>query len=317
LRGVLRCNEKRKDQETSIPSRIVDDLTADAIRDVAEAWSRAESDGALTDGSDMDPERGPEDERTIAGERVRTFIDKVFGGRAVAVLRKEGGRVVEYSLGRVSNHETPSSVLGPELAKSLGLPPRASAPAVVKGVWRNDRNGWVTDQITALTENEAIEQLVVAFKEHRDSGSAKRRGHSGTAPSRSTSQRGNAKPSGSRKTTAKQRPRATNEERVTREAVNQWRLSTELVPRRDLARYVEDLTYVLFLDLPGVEQAAGVCQYLLPLWDMIDNFGLQLDHVKIARRVGKDYGAALAAEYRRAADLWTKKMREDRQRTSH
>jgi len=55
------------------------------------------------DGSDLDPERGPEDERTIAGERVRTFIDKVFGGRAVAVLRIEGDRVLHYPLGRVSN----------------------------------------------------------------------------------------------------------------------------------------------------------------------------------------------------------------------
>ena len=50
-------------------TRTVDDVTANAIRDVAESWSRA--DGALMDGSDLDPERGPEDERTIAGERVR------------------------------------------------------------------------------------------------------------------------------------------------------------------------------------------------------------------------------------------------------
>jgi hypothetical protein len=54
-------------------ARIVDNLTAHAIGRVAETWSRAESDGAVTDGSDLDPERGPEDERTIAGERVRTF----------------------------------------------------------------------------------------------------------------------------------------------------------------------------------------------------------------------------------------------------
>ena len=164
---------KPKAQKRRSRSRIVDDLTASAIRGVADAWRSAESDGALTDGSDLDPERGPEDERTIAGERVRTFIDKVFGGRAVAVLRKEGDRVIQYSLGRVSSHETHGSVLGPELTKSLGLPPQASASAVVKGVWRNDRNGWVTDQITALTEQEAIEQLVTAFKRQQDSGSAK------------------------------------------------------------------------------------------------------------------------------------------------
>jgi hypothetical protein len=69
---------KSKAKKRRSRSKIVDDLTANAIHDVTEAWSRAESDGALTDGSDLDPERGPEDERTIAGERVRTSIDKVF-----------------------------------------------------------------------------------------------------------------------------------------------------------------------------------------------------------------------------------------------
>lgn len=239
-------------------------------------------------------------ERSLANEFAHSL--KVFGGRAVAVLRKEGGRVLEYGLGRVSNHETPGSVLGPELTKSLGLPPRASVPAVVKGVWRNDRNGWVTDQITALTEHEAIEQLVMAFKRQQDSRAAKGRDQSRTSPSRSTSQPENAKPSRSRKTTVatsnrQKQPRATKKERATREAINQWGLSPEMVPRRDLARYVEDLT--------------------LPLWDMVDNFGLKLNHIKIARRVGKDYGADFAAEYRRTTDSWAKKMRAERQLIPH
>jgi hypothetical protein len=99
--------------------------------------------------------------------------------------------------------------------------------------------------------------------------------------------------------------------------MNQWHLSTEMVPRRDLAGYVEDLTYVLFQDLPGGEHTTGVCQYLLPLWDMIDNFGLKLNHIKIARRVEKNYGAGSAAAYRRAVDLWAKKMRAERQLASH
>ena len=86
--------------------------------------------------------------------------------------------------------------------------------------------------------------------------------------------------------------------------MDRWRLGTEMVPRRDLARYVGDLTYVLFVDLPGIEHAAGVCQYLLPLWDMIDNFGLKLNHSKIARRLEKDHDAALAAAYRRAVRHW-------------
>jgi hypothetical protein len=37
-------------------TRIIDDLAADAMRHVADAWSRAEFEGALTDGSDQDPE---------------------------------------------------------------------------------------------------------------------------------------------------------------------------------------------------------------------------------------------------------------------
>ncbi len=230
-------------------TRIVDTLTADAIRRVGEAWSRAESDGAVTDGSDLDPERGPEDERTIAGERVRTFIDKVFGGRAVTVLRREGGRVLQYPLGRVSSHETPGSVLGPELTKSLGLPPRASAAAVVKGVWRNDRNGWITDQITALTEQEAIEQLVTAFKRQQEPRSVEGQEQLRSSPLRSASQR-SAKAKSRRRKTAKaasskrESPRAPNEDAATREAMNKWRLGTEMVPRRDLARYVEDLTHL-------------------------------------------------------------------------
>jgi len=133
-------------------ARIVDDLTASAIRDVAESWSRAESDGALMDGSDLDPERGPEDERTIAGERVRTFIDKVFGGRAVAVLRKEGDRVLDYPLGRVSNHETPGSVLGPELtnirsASSRSIPAAVSSRTTFLVIGLQ----WTTNQQTVVS----------------------------------------------------------------------------------------------------------------------------------------------------------------------
>jgi hypothetical protein len=33
-------------------------------------------------------------------------------------------------------------------------------------VWRNDRTGFVSKQITALTEDDAIEQLVRAFQKH-------------------------------------------------------------------------------------------------------------------------------------------------------
>jgi hypothetical protein len=173
-----------------------------------------------------------------------------------------------------------------------------------------------------LNEQEAIEQLVMAFKRQQDSRSSEGQDQSRTSPSRSTSPRGKAKSSGPRRTVAaasskRKQPRATKDDRATREAIDQWRLSTEMVPRRDLARYVEDLTYVLFLELPNSEHAAGVCQYLLPLWDLIDNFGLRLNHTKIARRLEKDHGALIAAEYRRASSLWGKKMRSVRQGTSH
>jgi hypothetical protein len=180
---------------------------------------------AVTDGSDLDPERGPEDERTIASERVRTFIDKVFGGRAVTVLRREGGRVLQYPLGRVSNHETPGSVLGPELTKSFGLPPRASAPAAVKGVWRNDRNGWVTDQITALTEQAAIEQLVIAFKRQKDSRSVEGQEQSRSSPLRFTSLR-SGKARSSRRQTVDAASRKRKSPRATKEgAATRWRQS--------------------------------------------------------------------------------------------
>jgi hypothetical protein len=167
--------------------RIVDKATAGAMLDVIEAWRRAESMDATTDGSDRDPERGVEEERLVAGERVRTFIDKVFGGRAVSVLRSGAdGVLCEYFLGRVSDRETVASLLVPELTQSLGLPPRASASAATEGVWRNDHNGWVTNQITALTEEHAIERLVIAFKEQQDSEARGRRAH---AQSRTPRQR--------------------------------------------------------------------------------------------------------------------------------
>src|SRR5687768_4739201 len=62
---------------------------ARAMFEVAELWNRVNEEGTRNDGSDQDLERGPEDERIVAGERVQTWEDKVFGGRAVTVLRKQ------------------------------------------------------------------------------------------------------------------------------------------------------------------------------------------------------------------------------------
>lgn len=304
----------------SLARKIVDKVTADAVRGVREAWDRAESTQATTDGGDLDPERGPEDERLIAGERVQTFIDKVFGGRAVIVVRTDGNGILHYPLGRVSEHETRGSILGPELSRSLGVRPRSSASAVVNGVWRNDCNGFITDQITALTEDEAIEQLVIAFKKQQDSKAAGRSDQSRPPRRRSrrsfgvSDKRRLPKPVSAR---IQQTQKADAEHPDLRELFDKWRLGTEMVPRRDLSRYVEDLTYVLFVDLPNAEHTAAVCQYLLPLWDMIDNFGLKLNHAKIARRLERGHGVSVTKKYRNAVDLWQEKVRAGRRVASH
>jgi hypothetical protein len=141
----------------------MDNATAQAMCEVAELGDRIDGEGTSNDGSDQDLERGPEDERIVAGERVQTWEDKVFGGRAVTVLRKRGDETLHYPLGRVANHETRGSILASELTAGVGdrLP---VGPTVASGVWRNDRNGWVKEQITALTEEQAIEELVRAFQ---------------------------------------------------------------------------------------------------------------------------------------------------------
>jgi hypothetical protein len=142
---------------------VKDEATTKAMLGVAHVWTRIEEEGTSHDGSDQDLERGPEDERLVAGECVRTCEDKAFGGRMVTVLREKGDETLHYTLGRVANSETPGSILATEIAAGA-CAPLTPAPAVPKGVWRNDRNGWVTEQVTGLTEDEAIEQLVRAFQ---------------------------------------------------------------------------------------------------------------------------------------------------------
>lgn len=81
----------------------------------------------------------------------------------MTVLRQDGDETLHFALGRVANTETRGSILASEIAAHAGAP-LAPAPVVASGVWRNDRNGWVTEQVTGLTEEEAIEQLVRAFQ---------------------------------------------------------------------------------------------------------------------------------------------------------
>jgi hypothetical protein len=141
----------------------MDEATTRAMAEVAELWNRMDEEGTSNDGSDRDLERGPEDERLVAGERIPTWEDKVFGGRAVTVLRTRSDETQHYPLGRVADRETRGSILASDLAAGARCRLTA-APAVANGVWRNDRNGWVTEQITGLTEDDAIEQLVRAFQ---------------------------------------------------------------------------------------------------------------------------------------------------------
>jgi hypothetical protein len=144
--------------------QVRDKATAKAMLDVVHVWARVEEEGTSHDGSDQDLERGLEDERLVAGERVRTWEDKAFGGRMVTVLREKGDETLHYTLGRVASSETPGSILATEIVAGTGAP-LAPAPAVPTGVFRNDRNGWVTEQVTGLTENEVIERLVRAFQQ--------------------------------------------------------------------------------------------------------------------------------------------------------
>jgi hypothetical protein len=152
---------KRNRPNTS--RQVMNEATSRAISEVAALWNRMDEEGTSDDGSDRDLERGPEDERIVAGERIRTWEDKVFGGRAVTVLRNEGDQTLHFALGRVADRETRGAILASELAAGP-IHHVTAAPAVANGVWRNDRNGWVTEQITGLTEDDAIEQLVRAFQ---------------------------------------------------------------------------------------------------------------------------------------------------------
>jgi hypothetical protein len=96
-------------------------MTAGAMLEAIEAWSHAEFQDAAADASDQDPERGVEDGRVVAGERVRTFIDKVFGGRAVSVLRPGNDGVT--ALARPRTDEPGSkSLTGCAIVRGVPMP---------------------------------------------------------------------------------------------------------------------------------------------------------------------------------------------------
>ena len=149
---------KKRDRAREIRERAAER----AVLEVMSLWERATTEGTDKDGGERDLERGPEDERVVAGEKVITFVDKVFGGRAVVVVRNVDGQNLHYPLGRVADCETRGSLAkGLFALKEATTVPTAAIPA---GVWRNDQNGWVTAPIAALTEADAIEQLVLTFQ---------------------------------------------------------------------------------------------------------------------------------------------------------
>jgi hypothetical protein len=182
--------------------RVRDTAVANAYAAVERTWDASRSEGATEDGSDTDPERGPETERVIAGERVRTVLDRVMGGIAVSVVRtqkEELGDMVWF-LGRLWPEETHASILGHEMRTRLNpdVPVKPDV-TVVDGVWRNDRNGWVTELVTALTEEAAIEQMVLAFLRQHPASMAGTSSSRALPRKKSTKSHGGAKKSKSRK----------------------------------------------------------------------------------------------------------------------
>ena len=135
-----------------------------ALRDVNARWGRVGVTGTDKDGGERDLERGPQEERNVVGERVRLWEDKVFGGRAIEVVRQNepGEGEMVWLLGRVADRDTRSAALVPLLIAQSGQTDRKFTPVgtIPDGVWRNDCNGFVVEQLTADSEEALIERMV-------------------------------------------------------------------------------------------------------------------------------------------------------------
>jgi hypothetical protein len=84
----------------------------------------------------------------------------------------------------------------------------------------------------------------------------------------------------------------------------------QLIEECDLTTYVRDVTMVLLLDLSeDVELVAG---YLMPLWDLLSNYQVSLDHTALALEIDHDHGEPVGAQYREAVTRW----REHRKRVA-
>src|SRR5262245_3049371 len=70
----------------------------------------------------------------------------------------------------------------------------------------------------------------------------------------------------------------------------------------DLAGYVHGVTLVLLLDLrKDVDRAVD---YLIPLWDMLTNHHMTLDHEALAQQIERDHGVKVSGKYRKAVRRW-------------
>jgi hypothetical protein len=84
--------------------------------------------------------------------------------------------------------------------------------------------------------------------------------------------------------------------------IQQQLQSRMLIEDCDLSTYVRDVTMVLLLDLrDDVELVAG---YLMPLWDLLSNYRVSLDHAALALEIDQDHGESVGAQYREAVSRW-------------
>jgi len=70
----------------------------------------------------------------------------------------------------------------------------------------------------------------------------------------------------------------------------------------DLPGYVRSVTLVLLLDLQ--KDVDRVVDYLIPLWDLLKNHRLKLDHEALARQIEQDHGVNISGQYRKAVTRW-------------
>lgn len=87
----------------------------------------------------------------------------------------------------------------------------------------------------------------------------------------------------------------------------------EVQPRRpvkqyDLSGYVRDITLVLLLDLQ--DDVELMASYLIPLWDLLSNYRVNLDHAALAQQIDRDHGVPVGTQYRDAVSRWREQRKQ-------